>query len=97
MIVEQVLVGPVVTEKAVKGNEEGIYTFFINKNATKIDVKIAFHQLFGRKVKSVKLSSLPKKVGRGRKGGVSTKRQFKRKAYIRFVEDTPFELTMLKK
>lgn len=97
MIVEQVIVGPVVTEKAVKGNETGIYTFFVNKNATKIDVKIAFAQLFGRNVKSVKLSSLPKKIGRGKKGGVSTKRQAKRKAYVRFTEDTPFELVMLKK
>ena len=97
MIVEHVLIGPVVTEKAISGNEEGIYTFFVNKNATKIDIKIAFDQLFGRKVKSVKLSSLPKKIGRGRKGGVSTKRQAKRKAYIRFVEDTPFELAMVKK
>lgn len=94
MIVENVLTAPVVTEKAVRKNEEGQYVFFVNKNATKIDIKIAFDQLFGRKVSKVRLSSLPKKVGRGRKGGTSTRRQAKRKAYITFVDDAPFELQM---
>lgn len=92
MRVENIIEGPVVTEKAVKAQETGEYHFWLHSDATKVDVKLAFHVLYGREVKSVRISTLPKKqrlVGRGKK---MTKRHEKRKAYVRFSNDTPFEI-----
>ncbi len=97
MILENVIMAPVVTEKAIGLNQEGIYVFFINKDATKIDIKIAFDSLFGRKVSSVKIAKLPKKTRKAGRSGIMTKRQAKRKAYVTFTENTPFELQMVKK
>ena len=97
MILENVIKAPVVTEKAIGLNEEGIYVFFIDKDATKVDIKIAFSSLFGREVSSVKTTKLPKKTRSAGKSGTITKRQSKRKAYVKFTESTPFELRMVKK
>lgn len=97
MILENVIKAPVVTEKAIGLNEEGIYVFFIDKEATKVDIKIAFSTLFGRTVSSVKTTRLPKKTRSAGRSGTVTKRQSKRKAYVKFTDSTPFELQMVKK
>ena len=97
MIVEHVILAPVVTEKAIGKNEEGQYVFWINRDATKIDVKIAFAQLYGRTVSSVQVGRLPKKVRLLGKNKKMTKRQAKKKAYVRFTDAAPFELQMIKK
>ena len=92
MRVENIIEGPVVTEKAVKAQENGEYHFWVHQDATKVDVKLAFHVLYGRKVGSVRISKLPKKtriIGRGK---TMTKRHDKRKAYVRFAENKPFEI-----
>lgn len=92
MIVEKIIQGPVVTEKSVASQEEGIYTFWVHPDATKVDVKLAFHVLYNRDVKSVKISSLPKKTRLVGRGKTMTKRQEKRKAFVRFSENKPFEI-----
>lgn len=94
MRVEDIILAPVVTEKAIGAQELGIYSFFVHNDATKVDVKIAMSSLYGRSdVMSVKMTTLPKKermVGRGK---VMTKRQAKRKAYVRFADSKIFEFT----
>ncbi len=97
MILENVIKAPVVTEKAIGSNEERTYVFFIDKKATKIDVKIAFRTLFGRDVSSVRITKLPEKTRNVGRGGVRVKRKTKRKAYVKFTDSTPFEFQMIKK
>lgn len=92
MQVENIIEGPVVTEKAVQAQEGGEYHFWLHPDATKVDVKLAFHVLYARDVKSVRISSLPRKERTLGRGKVMTKRQEKRKAYVRFTKDTPFEI-----
>ena len=41
-----VLVRPHVTEKSAKGNDHGVYTFLIRRDATKYDVRDAVVELF---------------------------------------------------
>lgn len=92
----KILLGPVVTEKAVRSEQMRIYCFWVHSDATKIDVKNAIWQYYGRKVLSVQLSSLPRKervVGRGK---VMTKRLERKKAYVRLLEDAPFEVVGVK-
>lgn len=97
MRVEDVILAPVVTEKAVRAQEEGIYSFYIHEDATKIDVQIAISSLWGRSdVLSVKIVKLPKKVRLVGRGKVVTKRQAQRKAYVRFSESEIFEFSGVK-
>ncbi len=98
MRVEDIILAPVVTEKAIRAQEGGIYSFYIHNDATKVDVQIAMSSLWGRSdVVSVKTTSLPKKVRLIGRGKVMTKRQAQRKAYVRFSESTLFEFADIKK
>ena len=97
MRVEDIILAPVVTEKAVRAQEEGIYSFYVHEDATKIDVKIAVSSLWGRNdVLSVKIVKLPKKIRLIGRGKVMTKRQAQRKAYVRFSGSKIFEFTEIK-
>lgn len=97
MIAENVLMGPVITEKSVRFQENGVYSFWVRSDATKVDVKRAFSVLYGRKVLSVQSSVLPKKERVAGKGKAITKRQEKKKVYVRFVDAAPFEAQLVQK
>jgi len=61
----EILKSPFYTEKAVKANEYGQYTFEIIKDATKVDVRKAVELLFpGRKIKKVRTVYMPSKQKR---------------------------------
>lgn len=47
MDLSQVIIKPVVTEKATSLSKDGVYAFQIHKDATKIDVKNAVRFLYG--------------------------------------------------
>lgn len=97
MIAENVIIGPVVTEKSVRAQEGSIYSFWVRTDATKVDVKRAFALLYNRKVLSVQVSVLPKKARVAGKGRTITKRQEKKKVFVRFTENTPFEAQLVEK
>ncbi len=61
---------PVITEKAMKGAEQGQVTFYVPLVATKPDIKKAVEALFGVKVKAVNTlrTSGKSKIFRGMKG-----------------------------
>lgn len=96
MILEDVIVSPAVTEKAISKNEQGQYVFFVKPGATKIDVKQAFDQIYGRKVSLVNISTLPEKTRRT-KTGEAPKRKPKKKAYVTFLDSSPFDFSEPKK
>lgn len=63
----QILTSPVQTEKAVRGATEKQYTFYVHKDANKIEIMHAIQLLYGVKPKTVRVSRLPSKTtGRGR-------------------------------
>ncbi len=67
MVAEDIIIAPIVTEKSTDGIGEGKYTFKVNKNATKIDIKNAVEKLFEVKVLSVNtmmVKGKEKRVGR---------------------------------
>ena len=61
------ILGPVITEKSMSGNQESVYTFKVDKRATKTQIKSEIERQFGVKVLNVNtLNTKPKarRVGR---------------------------------
>jgi large subunit ribosomal protein L23 len=57
-----VLVVPVITERAMEKAHAGKYTFVICEGATKVDVKRAVHELFKVDALDVNIVNLPRKA-----------------------------------
>ena len=56
-----IILGPVITEKSVTGNQNGVYTFKVAKSATKTQIKSEIERHFGVKVLNVNtLNTKPK-------------------------------------
>ena len=56
MRAQDIIIRPIITEKAMNGIASKKYTFEVAKNATKIDIKRAVEELF--KVKVVKVNTV---------------------------------------
>lgn len=56
------IIRSVVTEKSSQAQTSGQYTFLVNKDASKIDVKNAVKELYGVDVESVRTIITPRKV-----------------------------------
>lgn len=48
-----ILIKPLVTEKASEGNEHGKYGFMVNRKANKVEIKKAVEKMYGVTVESV--------------------------------------------
>ena len=48
-----ILIRPLVTEKASEGNEKGKYGFVVNRKANKVEIKKAVEKMYGVTVESV--------------------------------------------
>lgn len=57
-----IIIRPVVTEKATKLGEKMTYLFYVSRNATKIDVKQAIKELYGHDVAKVRMMLVPEKT-----------------------------------
>ena len=78
----QVIVRPIMTEKAT--SVEGVYTFFVHKDANKVLIRKAVETMFSVKVSAVNtLNYKPIVRAFGRKKGVE---KGYKKAYIRVSE-----------
>jgi large subunit ribosomal protein L23 len=61
-----VIVRPVVTERSMEDMAERKYTFVVNKNANKIEIKHAVEQAFGvkvEKVNTIRMEGKTKRMG----------------------------------
>ena len=82
-----VLVKPMVTEKSMFMMEDNKYSFIVDKNANKIEIKEAVETLFkGTKVKSVNVMNCRGKERR--RGYTSGKTAAYRKAIVTLTEDS---------
>jgi len=55
MKINEVIVAPVLTEKATTNSNNGVYTFVVDINSTKSTVKTALEKIYKVKVKSVRV------------------------------------------
>jgi len=77
------IIKPIITEKATRLSANKQYTFWVARDATKVDVAHAFKEMYGEKPVSVNIINVNKKtriVGRGR---IMTKRPYMKKAIVR--------------
>ena len=86
MIVYDIIIEPILSEKSYDGIAVKKYTFKVAKNATKTQVKAAVEQIFGVKVDKVNTSNYDGKVKRmGRNEG---RRSAFKKAIVTLTADS---------
>ena len=86
MFAEDIILKPVLTEKAYDGIASKKYTFIVKKDATKTQIKAAVEKIFGVKVASVNTVTCKGKLKRmGRNQGYTPDRK---KAVVSLTEDS---------
>ncbi len=86
MAPEDIILRPVLTEKATDGIADKRYTFYVKRNANKTEIKIAIEKMFAVKVKSVNTVTQRGKLKRmGRNEGYTPVRK---KAIVTLTEDS---------
>ncbi len=86
MFAEDIILKPVLSEKAYDGIADKKYTFIVKKSANKTEIKLAVEKLFGVKVKSVNTVNCKGKLKRmGRNEGY---RPDRKKAIVQLAEDS---------
>ncbi len=80
----EIIKRPLLTEKAMKNNANGIYAFEVTPNANKIEIKKAIESLFEVEVESVRTLRIKgkTKTRQTRRGLMRGKRPNRKKAYI---------------
>ena len=66
MVAEDIIIKPIISEKSSYAVSQGKYTFKVNKNATKVDIRNAVEKLFEVKVldvRTVNVKGKPKRQG----------------------------------
>ena len=86
MFAQDIILKPVLTEKAYDGIASKKYTFYVKKDANKTQIKLAVESIFGVKVESVNTVSCKGKLKRmGRYEGYTPDRK---KAFVTLKEDS---------
>ena len=95
MKLSEVLVKPVITEKSNKQAEKsGVYTFKVNRNANKLEIKSAIQSFYGVSIAEVNTMVVPGKAKpRSTKAGIinGLKPAYK-KAYVKVAEGESIDL-----
>ncbi|AQS49460.1 MULTISPECIES: 50S ribosomal protein L23 [Thioclava] len=86
-----VIVKPVITEKATMASENGAVVFEVAKDASKPQIKEAVETLFGVKVKAVNTTITKGKTKRFR--GTPGRRSDFKKAYVTLEEGNTIDVT----
>lgn len=81
MNIYHVILGPVESHKSRMLEVGNVYTFLVANEATKDDIKRAFHELYDRDVSSVQIAKNYLKTKNGRKGTIRRRASLK-KAYV---------------
>ena len=79
-----IIIKPVVSEKSMDLSASGKYVFYVNKKATKIDIKNAIEEHFNVKVDKVNTANLKGKWKR--QGKTEGKRPDRKKAIVSLKE-----------
>ena len=86
----EIIVRPVLTEKSYAGIQNKVYTFIVNKDATKIDIKNAVKEIF--KVDVAKVNTInykpTTKIQNTKAGRTKGKTASYKKAIVTLTEDS---------
>lgn len=87
MTAYDIVIRPIITERAMAGSADKKYVFEVAKDAGKIEIKKAVEEIFGVKVASVNTLNVPgkaKRLGAGRPGMTKSWK----KAYVQLTSDS---------
>ena len=76
------IIRPVITEKATALEKEGKYLFFVRKESNKVEIRRAFEKMYGEEVKKVNMMRTPGKTRSGRSRRVTVKKTPLKKVII---------------
>ena len=82
-----IIIRPIITERAMAAVADKKYVFEVAKNAGKIEIKKAVEEIFGVKVASVNTINMPAKAKRLGAGRPGMTRSWK-KAYVQLTADS---------
>ncbi len=85
-----IIIAPVITEKSAIQAESNVYTFKVNSDANKTQIKKAIEEAFG--VKVVKVNTLNTKAKAKRVGRYTGKTKTFKKAFVTLAEGDKIEL-----
>ncbi len=85
-----IIYGPVITEKSVTEQQNGVYTFKVSKNATKTQIKKEIERQFGVKVLNV--NTLNTKAKSRRMGRFAGKTKTYKKAMVTLAQGSSIEM-----
>jgi len=84
---------PILTEKSLRGNEGGKYTFEVALGATKFDVRAAVEQIFSVQVRKVNVINTPGRIRR--RGRYTFQAPRRRKAVVTLALGNKIDLEAL--
>ena len=93
---ENIILGPIVTEKSILGQSKGIYSFWVNLNANKNQISQAIESVFSVKPKSVRTSRQIGKIKTDWKKRLPSQKPDRKKAVVVFDKDQKFDILNLK-
>ena len=85
-----IILGPVITEKSITGNQNGVYVFKVDKRATKTQIKSEIERHFGVKVE--KINTLNTKSKARRIGKYAGKTKTYKKAIVTLAQGSSIEI-----
>ena len=87
MTAYDIVIRPIITERAMAGTADKKYVFEVAKSAGKIEIKKAVEEIFGVKVASVNTLNVMAKAKRMGAGRPGTRKSWK-KAYVQLTKDS---------
>ena len=85
-----IILGPVITEKSITGNQNGVYVFKVDKRPTKTQIKSEIERHFG--VKVVNVNTLNTKPKDRRVGRYTGKTKTYKKAIVTLAQGSSIEM-----
>lgn len=94
MSLYDIIHAPVITEKSILAADRGVYTFWVDPKATKVEIKDAIQRIFDVKVVGISTMNVrgkPKRVGR-----FVGHRSDRKKAVVRLADGQKLEVAAFK-
>ena len=88
---DKIILGPIITEKALIAQQNGIYSFWVMQSATKYQIAAAFQSVFGIKPLSVRTIKVWGKTKADMKKRTPIQKPDRKKAIIVLPKDSKIE------
>ena len=88
---QNIILGPIVTEKSLANQSRGVYSFWVGQNANKRQIADAFKIVFGIKALSIRTTHVSGKVKTDPRKRLPIQKPDRKKALITVPKDTKIE------